>query len=211
MCSQSKFLDRIVEESMRKVVFKRLDALRDTELWFPSRLMKYCAFNTIFYSNYGRHIAIDDPLYQSFVEVITETFQLFESGIILSCFPKLMLWVVALNPWSDYHKIKSLIRKRRMLRGKFASASESSQSSRTSEAMCYVDYIQRELSESEVEAEMGALFGAGTDTTSSSLNFAIVLAAKYRSIQSRVRQELVACYERNFADEDGLDGIRVFR
>merc|ERR1712154_379645 len=60
-----------------------------------------------------------------------------------------------------------------------------------------------------VEADMGALFGAGTDTTSSSLNFAIVLSAKFPEIQTKVRNELMECYNNNNVT-DNVDGIKRF-
>ena len=65
------------------------------------------------------------------------------------------------------------------------------------EVVYYRDYIRGELTKSEVEADMGALIGAGTDTTSSSLNFAIVYCAKYQNIQHKIRKELLKCYYKN--------------
>ena len=55
------------------------------------------------------------------------------------------------------------------------------------QAMYYVDYL---------ENEWNALFDAGKDTTSSSLNFAIILAAKYPNIQDLIRKELIECYNK---------------
>eukprot|EP01084_Bolivina_argentea_P158306 275777_1 len=65
MCT-SKFVNKILDESLQSVVFPELNKLSKTQqLWYPSSLMKYTAFNTIFYANYGKHISYDNPLYHS--------------------------------------------------------------------------------------------------------------------------------------------------
>merc|ERR1712228_1126689 len=77
-------------------------------------------------------------------------------------------------------------------------------------AVYYQDYIERELSESETSADMGIMLGAGTDTTSSCLTWAITLLSKYQQIQKLVREELMQCYHKNdVGDDDGE--IKKFR
>eukprot|EP01084_Bolivina_argentea_P119293 211530_1 len=212
-CNQSRFLNKILEEEMLNVVFPQLNKFANQkQLWYPATLMKHCAFNTIFYANYGRHIKINDPIYNGMVEVITETFQLFESGIVYGVMPKILLFFVKLNPYTDYYKILELIKKRDRLSKQITNRTKQIRNqNKNTETVSYVDYIENTLTESEVEADMAALFGAGMDTTSSSLNFAIVLAAKNAEIQRKIRMELMKCYEENMDKvEDNGAGYKIF-
>eukprot|EP01084_Bolivina_argentea_P295540 508840_1 len=61
MCT-SKFVCKILDETLTNVVIKEINKICDNnKLWYPSDLMKYSAFNTIFYANYGKHISYYDP------------------------------------------------------------------------------------------------------------------------------------------------------
>ena len=116
MCTQSKFLNKIVQETMINVVFKELDKLiKKDELWYPHKLMKYCAYNTIAYANIGEHMDINDELYIKSVKLISEVFGLFKSGIIYAMLPRYIMLLVRMNPRSDYHKIVKVIKKREIL------------------------------------------------------------------------------------------------
>ena len=53
------------------------------------------------------------------------------------------------------------------------------------------------ITEAQLEADIQALFSAGTDTTASTLEYAIILIARDIDIQSKVREELIACYNEN--------------
>ena len=64
------------------------------------------------------------------------------------------------------------------------------------EKTTYIDYTHEmvmngEITQDEEIGDLLVLFGAGTDTTSSSLEFGITLLAKYPDIQEKVRKELL--------------------
>ena len=211
---------------MSNVVIPELNDTIDNKqgIWYPMESMKYCAFNTIFYANYGRSISPKNPLYKQLVEVITETFELFQPGLVYSVLPKWCLLFIQLNPYSDYHRIIDVIQRRTAITEKFKQQQlklkekeaeqlkDSEHDEENGEAVYYVDYIHKELTDSEVEADMGALFGAGTDTTSTTLNFAIVLSAKYPHLQKKVRDELMEVYKttKTLNEKDAKDGIKRF-
>ncbi len=74
MCT-AKVVNKLLDEALTNVVLKKLDKLCDEKkLWYPASFMEYCAFNTIFYANYGKHISCDDPLYMSMLDIITKTY-----------------------------------------------------------------------------------------------------------------------------------------
>lgn len=224
MCT-SKYVNQILDEALTNTVFPKLNQIIDNkDVWYPMDLMKYCAFNTLFYANYGRPTSINDPLYHQMIDVITRTFALFQPGLIYSVLPWYILALIKLNPYSDYHKILELIKERTEVGEKFGIQQKEFKEKQESmtqnkcdddnddEPTYYIDYIHNKLTESEVEADIGALFGAGTDTTSTTLNFCIVLSAKYPKIQEKVRNELMECYKNAsiINEKDSKDGIKRF-
>eukprot|EP01084_Bolivina_argentea_P158305 275770_1 len=211
MCT-STFVGKILDETLTNVVFKKLNKIcAENKLWYPSSLMKYTAFNTIFYANYGKHISYDNPLYHSLVAVITETFRLFASGIMLSMSPKWILFIFKLFPNSTYYKILDLVKRRDEIYQEFDSKYFNQNKNDKHESKYYVDYINNKLTKSEVYADAGSLFAAGTDTTSSTLNFGVVFCAKYRDIQEKVRRELMDCYHKNKNESDEIIDDNIVR
>eukprot|EP01084_Bolivina_argentea_P115297 205060_1 len=227
MCTQSKFLNKILYETMNNIVFPELDELcnsNNTKLWYPKETMQYCAYNTVYYSNNGQHTDPNDKLYKLSIEVITETFALFKSGIVYAILPKYLMILVRLNPYSDYHKIVNVMDKRAKLSIEYEKRREEEEQKQQQqpiaiqqngieekkEAIYYRDYIQTELTESEASADLGALIAAGTDTTSSGLTWAITLCAKYENIQTLIRNELIECFMANKDKNKDMKGDKKY-
>ena len=120
MCT-SKYVNGILDEALTNTVFPKLNEIIDNKEgeWYPMDLMKYCAFNTLFYANFGRATSMDDPLYHEMIDVITRTFALIAPGLIYSVLPWYILWLIKLYPWADYHKILALIKQRSEVAEKF--------------------------------------------------------------------------------------------
>eukprot|EP01084_Bolivina_argentea_P138440 243718_1 len=212
MCT-AEFMGKVLDETFTNVIFKELNEICDShKLWYPSDLMKYCVFNSIFYACCGFHISYYDTLYQSVIDSIDKTFSLFFDGIGYATMPKWMLFFFKLFSRNfTLNTILNVVKNRdALLRDILFSKQKKDKTKVREKAIFYVDYISNELSESEVLADALTLIFAGTHTTSSTINFGIVFCAKYENMQQKVRNELIDCYKRNHQINDGNDCYKRF-
>eukprot|EP01084_Bolivina_argentea_P118213 209788_1 len=188
---------------MTNIIFTKLDKISNTnELWYPLDLMTYCSFNTVYFATLGSHIFPDEPMYQQSIDVISHAFNLLEVGVMYRIFPTWLLFLTKLNPFSSYHKLSKFMKKKSEMDEQIKEHyQERKQQNGDKDAVYYADYMVKELSESQALADIGTVFAAAVDTTASTLNFAIILCAKYPEIQQKLREELMECYDQNYDSE----------
>ncbi len=209
MCTSS-FVNNTLDESMKNVVFPELNKLvKSKQLWYPSSLMKYCAFNVLFYCNFGCPISYNNTLYHQFIKIINEAFPLLVEGSVYSILPKFILFFFKL--YHTYHyRFNDFVKRKTVIYQKFVKMGQENNENKNKDKTYYIDYIQNELSALEAESDTFSLFAAGTDPSSSTLNFAIVLCAKFPQIQEKVRNELIECYGQNMICNSDKDGMKTF-
>ena len=179
-------------------------------LWFPKKLMNYCAFNSIFHSSFGYSVDIDDKDCIDLRKYIDETFRAFGNV-------KVILWNVITHKFAFIPYLKSIfypqkvvdIRKNRQdLIRKLIKKREFGEYD-PQNPTSFIDQMLKalengQITRSQMEVDVSAMFAAGTDTTSSTLEHAIVYTAKYGDIQEKVRQELL----KNFKEKTDDDKIK---
>eukprot|EP01084_Bolivina_argentea_P246247 412149_1 len=218
----AKFVNQIVDKSLISTVFPELDTLCQTkQLWYPRTLLYYIAFNSLFQANFGRSISIKDPLYIKLVDLIDKSFSLFIPSYIISQLPLLLRKIFVSNKVID--KIRTIVRERSQTYAELIEIRRKEYDSFHPTA--YIDYMFNEaetcnISQNEMEVDIQALFSAGTDTTASTLEYAVVLAARHIHIQKQVQKELLECYKKYCTNTDEkvrrfdmcwLKGLTLFR
>eukprot|EP01084_Bolivina_argentea_P055310 101412_1 len=198
MCNSS-YINNIIDNIMQKTIFPHIDKIIENknELWYPRKLMNYCAFNTIFHSSFGRSVHIDDKSCIELRHSIDDTFRALTNikCILWNAFGNKISfgnWLTSkLYPYEVTHirhkrcnLIRKLIKQREY--GEYDKNNPTS----------FIDHMLKalelkQITRSELEADVGAMFAAGSDTTTSALEHAIIFAAKYIDIQDKVRNELL--------------------
>ena len=211
MC-KAKYINNIINNSLEKVVFKEIDQIMENnELFYPSKWMKYLSFNTMFHVNFGRDIDINDELYINLNRIIIESFALFKFGQIYSIFTTFGQKILQFS--SKYKEMERCVNERSVLYRKLIQLRQKECDTKNPET--YVDYLlsfaeNGKITMDEVEADIAAIFSAATDTTSSTLEFAIILSAKYPDVTKLVQIELISMYNSQITDDTNSESIRKF-
>lgn len=204
MCT-SHYVNKIVGDIMTDTILPMIDEIIekqkmniDGNLFYPRKLMTYAALNTIFYASFGRNLSITDEDGIQLGELIRKSFKEMGSQMYWNEFLFLRKFGSLFEPKKAIqirHErcefIRRLINEREM---------EFKEQSLMDNPQSFIDHMlvaeaENKISRSELEADVGILFSAGTDTTSSTLEHAIIYAAKYKDVQIRVREELFKVHE----------------
>eukprot|EP01083_Nonionella_stella_P195317 719544_1 len=219
MCTSS-YVNQIIDSIMYKTVFPQIDeTIHQNELWFPHKLFGYCAFNTIFHSSFGYSVEIDDRDCVELRQSIDDTFRAFEN--VKAVLWNLLTHYIAFGAFKAYlypYKVVGIRKERCDLIRKLVQKREVGEYNR-SKPVSFIDHMlnavqSKRITRSELEADIGAIFAAGTDTTSSALQHAITFAAKFPKIQNRVQHELWNEFgetDSNDPDKIKFDISRLFR
>ncbi|XP_039980853.1 cytochrome P450 2K1-like isoform X2 [Xiphias gladius] len=186
--------DKIIEEShyLTEVIEKFKGKSLDT-----TKPMNYAVSNIICSMVYGSRFEYDDPEFTSIVDRNNRNIQLAGSPAIqlYNLFPWIGKWI---SDRKEFHKLADANKKQnlelfsrlketlnpQMCRGLVDSFLVHKQHLEDSEI--YNSHFHNE----NLVMTVNNLFGAGTDTTSSTLRWTLLLMAKYPTIQDQVREEL---------------------
>jgi len=167
-------------------------------LLHPSKLMNYAAFNTIFHASFGYSAKLDDDLGVKLRQSIDDTFRNFSAAMIWNSLTFLRIFGQYFYPQKAYD-----IRKIRCeLTRECVNKRINEYDLDNNKPVSFIDHMliaQKKglLTRNQMEADIGTLFAAGTDTTGSTLECIIVYASKYTDIQDLVRNELVQIFGKN--------------
>ncbi|CAJ1075060.1 hypothetical protein L3Q82_014178%2C partial [Xyrichtys novacula] len=186
--------EKIIEESQRLI-----DLLSDKkgEAFDPACPVNHAVSNIICSIVYGSRFEYDDPVFISMVDIATTNTKLLGSSALqlYNFFPRLFRWLGAHkqlmeNIFSNRTHIKELIKglkdtlNPQMCRGvvdAFLVRKMKLEASGNMESHYHDENLLMTVSN---------LFSAGTDTTSSTLRYGLLLMAKCPKIQDRVQEEM---------------------
>ncbi|KAG7242878.1 hypothetical protein INR49_018133, partial [Caranx melampygus] len=162
-----------------------------------TRPLSYAVSNIICSFVYGNRFEYDDPKFRSMVDQAKQNIQIMGSSSLhlYNTFPWLFRWIGA---------------RKRLMKGSFANRNKMMEWIRSSEEtlnpqLCrgFVDSFLVRKTQLEASGNMNShyytdnllvsvvnLFTAGTDTTSSTIRYGLLLMAKYPEIQDQVQEEL---------------------
>ena len=169
------------------------DLINSNKAWYPKDLCGYIAFNTIFSTLFGQKL---DRNSQLFKEMYGDFNKHLELSLLDGLVSKLPFFKYIYGSTIDTLRTRRDERILRFIKEKVNNKDDNKMKS-------YIDYthqmvINGEISQDDEVADGYILFGAGTDTTSVTLNFAIALIAKHQEIQDKVRDELINVMGKEF-------------
>eukprot|EP01083_Nonionella_stella_P023807 65832_1 len=184
----NKHVGEVLKDAMETDLVPYLDDLiHKNELWIPRKLCQYLAFNTLYRTMFGESIDRTGDLYQEMIADFDQTF-------------RWTLWnvfVMSIKPLQYINAIaQPLVELRNRRNERIANLIKQRVTSTDNTQETFVDLTHKlvqmgEITKDEQIADTMIVFMAGTDTTSSTLDFGIALAAKNVEVQSKVRAELL--------------------
>ena len=185
----NEFVGNLLNESIKLELVPYLNKIiNDDNIWYPREICQYLAFNTIYHTMFGKRIERASELYNVMITDFDNTFKLTVSNDIAGNFP-FTRWI------KSFYAPIQLTRNRRNENVSKLITKRIEENKNIKET--YIDYtyqlvLDGVLTQNELVADTYFLFNAGIDTTSSTLDFGVVLAAKYVNIQKKVRNELLS-------------------
>eukprot|EP01083_Nonionella_stella_P243107 847420_1 len=169
----------------------------DDTLWYPRQLCEYLAMNTIFECCFAKSVAIDDPIYLELSALVDETFR---NSFTSEFFVNLPILRALLS--TKFRELQGIRDRRNQIIEDFINERQAKLDKEAKGARglynveCFIDSslnakLNGALTHAEIVADTYFMFAAGTDTTSSTLEFGVVLAAKYPEVVHKVRNELM--------------------
>eukprot|EP01084_Bolivina_argentea_P252944 424752_1 len=183
-----------------------LNIITNNQLWYPRKLCAYIAMNTIFHVCFSKSVDFNDTLYLEFSNLINESFRNSWQAELFVQLP--ILRKLNLSIHKKYINIRE--RRNQIVLDLINERSKIFERNKDAECECFIDSCLQakqagKMSQVEIVADTYFLFAAGMDTTSSTLEFGIVLAAKYTNVTTRVRNELL-----EYHDEMDRNGFVLF-
>ncbi|XP_051904938.1 cytochrome P450 2K1-like [Hippocampus zosterae] len=167
------------------------------EAFDNSKIISYAASNIISGIMFGKRFEYEDKVFQEMIERDHEAIYLSGTAAILlyNMFPRLFCWVrtrklLLSNRDKNMKEVRELLRQRK---------EKLNPEMCTGLVDCFFVRKQKEeeggvesshFTEENMNFVVGNLFAAGTDTTSTTLQWGLLLMAKYPEIQERVHEEL---------------------
>eukprot|EP01083_Nonionella_stella_P080396 220941_1 len=184
----------ITQNAIDNTLNPHLSNITTDQLWYPRQLCAYLAMNTIFQCCFARSVTIDDPLYLELSALVDDTFR---NSFQAEFFVKLPI-LRMLNP-TKFGELQRIRDRRNQIIEEFIQEREEKWNKANVE--CFIDSsliakLNGKMTHTEIVADTYFMFAAGTDTTSSTLEFGIVLTAKYPKVVRQVRNELLKHHDR---------------
>ncbi|KAM9354931.1 cytochrome P450 2K1-like [Pholidichthys leucotaenia] len=186
--------DKIIEEShYLREVFHKFKG----EAFDPAQSLTYAVSNIISSIVYGSRFEYDDPEFTSLVDSTCRSIQLSTSPSIqmYNMFPWLFKWIADRK---EFHRLTA-----HSIKQNLSIFSQLKKTLNPQKCRCFVDAFlvrKQNLEESGITNSnfhdgnlvmtVRQLFGAGTETTATTLRWALLLMAKYPQIQDQVQEEL---------------------
>ena len=210
----NKFVSNVLLQSFESEVVPFLTNLEnENKAWYSRDMTQFLAFNALYHTLFGKQVDRNSNIYKELMFDLDSTFRMTPLDIILGSKSLFFRWIKYLpiaqkvsNVRNRRNKnIKSLVEMRLNDKKYNDDGIET-----------YVDHMQQLVDEGEIKydefiADLYFLFIAGTDTTSSTLDFGIALAAKYGEIQDIVRKELLNVMKNGSFDLKIVHSCPLFR
>eukprot|EP01083_Nonionella_stella_P023808 65837_1 len=184
----NKHVGGVLKQSIDTDLVPYLDDIGNkNELWFPRKICQYLAFNTLYHTMFGQSIQRNGALYKQMIADFDQTFAWTLRNSFLMGIKPLRYINAITKPLLDLrHRRNETIAK--LIQQRITSPDNTQET--------FVDLTHKlvemgEITKDEQIADTMIVFIAGTDTTSSTLDFGIALAAKNVEVQSTVRNELL--------------------
>ena len=205
----NKYMNKVFAEAFDKELKPYLEKKIDqNEVWYPREICEYIAFNSIYHTMFGQRIERNCKLYNQLHADTVGTFNVILYDVLCRFLPFFARFKYFTEPLDSVRTrrndtIKQLIQER--VRSKDKDDDKS-----------YIDYthelvINGELTEDEAIADTSIMFAAGTDTTSSTLDFGVALMGKYQDVQERVRKEVMSIMKDGVFDLKLVNNCPLFK
>eukprot|EP01084_Bolivina_argentea_P259892 438719_1 len=197
--SQATLFRTMTNAYVNKVVYESIDVtlepflndiINKNDVWYPRQMCKWLAFNTIYHTMFGEQIKRDSELYHNMVSDVNDTFKYAMYDAVSNRIPFLEYFTVSTRKKVEQVRIRRNETIEKLIQKRIQNTSKN-------EEKTFIDYthqlvIDGKISKQDEIADTMILFAAGTDTTSATLDFGIVLIAKHTEIQQLVRNELLS-------------------
>ena len=177
----------LLKESMDKEFKPYLDdIITSNKPWLPREILNYITLNTIYATLCNKNIDRNSKLFTNIERVSIDFFNLGLLDVLVRKIPGFKyIFAKKLDESRD-------LRHETLMEIVNDKINDKNDAEKTS----YIDYtrekvINGELTQDEESADMMGLFVDGMDTMACTLEFIIVLFAKYIDIQQKVRKELI--------------------
>eukprot|EP01084_Bolivina_argentea_P111719 199282_1 len=194
----SEHINKILSDTMLSDMILNINKCCDSNIqWAPKNDLKYLTWNIVFHLNFGRSILRSDKLYKELerIENLKDGFSLFKLvtfaavPLISKIYPSFFKYEQTVLS-AEIELYKKIFAKRR---------AEINLTDNNYKPETYCDYLLKaqfngEMNEEEAIADVLLMYIAGSDTTSNTIYWGLVLIAKYVVIQEKVRNELLEVY-----------------
>ncbi|XP_042300727.1 cytochrome P450 2C29-like [Sceloporus undulatus] len=187
-----------IEERIQEEAQYLLEKLQDTKKqpFDPTFLLNCATSNIICSIVFGKHFDYDDKKFLAMMNILNDDFKIFSSpwGQLYNIFPSVMDFIPG-----PHHRIKSNIQKSK----KFVleDAEEHKSTLDPSSPRDFIDCFCIKMDQEKHNAESFFtienlvfsaidLFAAGTETTSTTLRYGLLILQKYPEIEERVQEEI---------------------
>eukprot|EP00486_Rosalina_sp_Unknown_P005729 CAMPEP_0201570688 /NCGR_PEP_ID=MMETSP0190_2-20130828/13035_1 /ASSEMBLY_ACC=CAM_ASM_000263 /TAXON_ID=37353 /ORGANISM="Rosalina sp." /LENGTH=464 /DNA_ID=CAMNT_0047994473 /DNA_START=410 /DNA_END=1804 /DNA_ORIENTATION=- len=206
----TKYVNDIMSDVIKNEFEPKLTKIinSDSNEWFCRESLSQLTFNIIFKANFGQNVGFaDNPLCTQLAKDIVDVvgWDIAKRSVLLFMLPNLAPTVIPksyFQPVYDIKKrinasLKKLIQQRNSMEKKQNGVEDVTFMDHTREM---VDKEADEYTESQEIADIFLLFLAGTDTTSISTEWGLLLLSRQPEIQERVRNELISVLDKNGID-----------
>ncbi|XP_003224953.2 cytochrome P450 2C31 [Anolis carolinensis] len=189
---------RSIEERIQKEAQYLLEQFHDTkgQPFDPHHLITCATSNVIGSIIFGKHYGYDNKKFQTFIKLIVESLDIFTSfyAQLFNAFPAFMEWV----PGPHHHMIANYVKCTEFI---LEEAKEHRATLDPNSPRDFIDcFLIRMDQEKHDEASEFTtenmvtcctdLFGAGTETTSTTLKYGLLILQKYPEIEEKAQKEI---------------------
>eukprot|EP01084_Bolivina_argentea_P047801 88118_1 len=206
----SKYLDNILSNTIHNTLKENMNKyVNNNKIWYEYHdIFLYIAFSTLYHCNFGQQISIDDKLYKIIMNDINETLEYFPISLMITKQP----WLKYTFLRNQYIQMSKLKKRREYNIRTLINKRISQYCQYKTKPLTYIDYALSEMNESQAIADILLMFAAGVETTSNTLDFAMVLIANHPVIQNKVQNELKSVFgEKKKFDLLFLNKCHLFR
>jgi len=178
-----QFVEENIMNTLSVQTFPTLERLSNSrDPWILQNDIFYILFKLFFEATFGSSIDFHDPTVSKCQHIFRTIFSISIKSRFISYIPLLKNFI-----GNDVTATQRCARQREEIFAELVSEFKGSQV----KTSILGDLLSgRRLSIKDLTADIGVIFSAGTDITSSTLEYTLLLTAKYPDIQERVRSEL---------------------
>eukprot|EP01084_Bolivina_argentea_P289288 496720_1 len=194
----SKHINKILTDTMLTDIIPNIEkCCTSSEGWYPKPDLTYLTWNIVFHLNFGRSVGRNDEFYKKEMWLRQQR----ENQSILKSLTALTFPIIVEKFPAFFEREKSIMDTQIGLY-KDIIAQRRSEYVTENGPETYCDYLldameQKEMTEIEGIADIFLMYIAGSETTSNTIYWGLILTAKYIDIQEQVRKELLSVCDLN--------------